>query len=358
MNVQNKEYNFSPHLSHDSFLKKLQLELAFNPEKDFAKWKNAVGKKFRELLGFDSFKAVAPNLRIEYEKEAYSFKEIRFVFSSEEKVDVPCHLIIPKDTELPCPVIICLQGHSPGMHISLGKAKYEGDERSIAEDRDFAMQAMSRGFAALVLEQRCFGERSDSRPPERHIFHDRCTHAGMVELLLGRTMIGARIWDICRAIDILNQFPDIDTSRIGCMGDSGGGTATYFAACIDQRIKIAMPACYFCTFSDSIARIDHCVDNYIPGILKYFEMAELSCLIAPRPIIIVAGEEDKIFPIEGTKKAYKTLQSIYKKAGAPNKCKLIICKGGHRFYAKEAWPEFIELSGWAGANPSISAFRS
>ena len=106
-----------------------------------------------------------------------------------------------------------------------------------------------------------FGERADNRPSEQRTLERTCDHASMTALLLGRTMIGERVWDVSRAIDALEEFPEIDTSRIGCMGNSGGGTITFYATCLDGRISIAMPSCSICTLRDSIASVDHCADN-------------------------------------------------------------------------------------------------
>jgi hypothetical protein len=103
--------------------------------------------------------------------------------------------------------------------------------------------------------------------------------------------------------------------RTGCMGNSGGGTITYFAACMDERISIAMPSCYVCSLRRSIAAIDHCECNYIPGFLRYFELADLACLIAPRPWVVVAGREDTIFPLAGVQEAYAGIQRIYQATG-------------------------------------------
>ncbi|HBC87341.1 MAG TPA: hypothetical protein DCZ94_10330 [Lentisphaeria bacterium] len=338
--------SFAPESSHEILLKTSKLALTYDPERNFDNWRVEVSHKFRELLGFDLFKKVRPNLRIENSETKDLFKETRFVFSSEENVDVPCHLLVPLKGRAPFPLVICLQGHSTGMHISLARPKFEGDEESIKGDRDFAIQAVKEGYAALVLEQRCFGERADSRPKDRKSFTSTCHHASMVESMLGRTMQGARVWDVSRAIDLMKEFPEVDINKIGCMGNSGGGTVTYYAACLDSRIKIAMPSCSFCTYEDSIGKIDHCACNYIPGMLKYLEMADLSCLIPARTLVIVAGKTDKIFPIDAVKKAFEKVQVIYGRAGVPERCVLVEGDGGHRFYNKEAWPVFRRLSGW------------
>jgi hypothetical protein len=107
-----------------------------------------------------------------------------------------------------------------------------------------------------------------------------------------------------------------------------------------------MPSCSVCTYRDSIGSIDHRADNYVPGVLLYFDMADLAVLIAPRPLVVVAGREDKIFPIRGVEEAFVTISRIYLAADAPDECALVVGEGGHRFYAAEAWPVFRKVIGW------------
>lgn len=332
---------FDPQKWHEELMRNISPQLAYKQGEDFKAWQEKARNTLEKLLGLPLVKT-EPNVRIEYEKETEEFVEKRFIFTSEGNVDVPCHLLIPKSGEGPYPLVICLQGHYTGMHISLGRAKFPGDEKTIVEEeQDFAIQAVREGYAALAIEQRCFGERGGT--PEG----PDCYQSTMSALLLGRTTVGERVWDVSRAIDVIEEnFPEIDASRIGCLGNSGGGTVTYYAACLDERISIAMPSCAVCTYVDSIGTIHHCSCNYIPGIYKYFEMGDLAGLIAPRPLVIVAGREDDIFPIEGIQKSFERAQELYKAAGADDNCRLVIGEGGHRFYDKESWPVFRELSGW------------
>ncbi|HQD40961.1 MAG TPA: alpha/beta hydrolase family protein, partial [Bacillota bacterium] len=283
-------------------------------------------------------------VQVDWEEDRDFYREIRFLFAAEEGADVPCHLLIPQRGEGPHPVVICLQGHTSGMHISFGSPKYPGDEDSIAGGRDFALQAVKQGYAALALEQRCFGERRDQRKGATKQFS--CHHGSLTALLLGRTMVGERVWDVSRAIDALAEFPQVDRERIGCMGNSGGGTITFYAACVDERIKIAMSSCSFCTYRHGRCAVDHCICGYLPGVLKYFEMGDLAGLIAPRAFIVVAGEKDHLSPIAGVREAFAAAEALYKAAGAEDKIKLVIGSGGHRFYPQEAWPVFRQLSGW------------
>lgn len=332
--------NYNPNNCHQYIMKNRKRKMGFNPDRDFSRWQDEMQEKFKQIVG-EMAEEVPLNIRVEYETEHDGYSEKRFTFTSEQYADVPCHLIIPEGKG-PFPVIITLQGHSSGMYLSLGEAKDDHDHELLDGDRDFGLQAIDNGYAALVMEQRCFGEREDREREEG----SRCHQATMTALLLGRTMVGERVLDVKRGIDVLETFPVIDNNKIGLMGHSGGGTVTYYATCLEPRIKAAMPSCSICTYRDSIGSIYHCEDNYLPGAYKYFEMGDLAGLIAPRPLIVVAGKEDPIFPIEGVKENFDIIKNIYDAAGVADKCQLVIGEGGHRFYAEQAWPVFNELTGW------------
>lgn len=334
-------------LCHEIYMNEHHPGLSYSEENEFEHWRKEIREKLVELLG-DMPEKTDANLSIEWKKEHDTFTEYRFVFQSEAYIQVPCHLWIPNHVTKPCPAVICLQGHSTGMHISMGRAIYQGDDELIAGgDRDFAVQIVNEGYAALVLEQRGFGERkSDKEMVFRPDAQCTCAHPAMTAMLIGRTLIGERIWDISRAIDVLENFTEIDTERIAVMGNSGGGTAAYYAACMDERIKVVMPSCAVCTYKRSIVAKRHCPCNYIPNIAKYMDMGDLACLIAPRKIIMVAGEQDNGFFIDGAKKAYETIEKIYERAGVPDSCRLVVGSEGHRFYADPAWKVFKEISGW------------
>ncbi len=337
---------FSPDRCHERLLEREPL-LRYNDSRDFDAWRAEVKAKLVELLG-DTPERVPLNVRIEWISDAPGYKEYRFIYDTEPETSVPAHLLIPNRAKKPCPVVICLQGHSTGMHISLARAKYDDDEKTIeGGDRDFALQIVKQGYAALVIEQRAFGERISQKIIDHNPYYrTTCYLPAMAAQLLGRTLVGERVWDISRAIDALAEFPEIDLDRVACMGNSGGGTATYYAACMDERIKVAMPSCSVCSFSQSIGVLYHCACNYVPSIGKYVDMGDLACLIAPRKLVVVAGRKDTGFLIEGTTREYEVIEKIYERAGVPDGCRLVIGDEGHRFYANPSWDVFRELSGW------------
>jgi hypothetical protein len=243
-------------------------------------------------------------------------------------------LLIPKTLGKNIPLTICLSGHGSGMHISLGIAKNEKDEQTLKAwgHRAAAIRTIKEGRAALVIEARNFGETS------KEGYGVSCEDAAHVALLSGRTVIGERVWDAMRILDaVLENFDVFDEKTIMCTGNSGGGTATYYLACLDERIAVAAPSCSVCTFDDSIGAMPHCICNYVPSVRKFFEMGDLAGLIAPRKLVVATGLKDAIFPIEGAKKAFATIQSIYDYLGFGDNCALVVGNDGHFFYADEIW---------------------
>ncbi|MCD6416474.1 MAG: acetylxylan esterase [Planctomycetes bacterium] len=331
---------FSPSEYHVNLMRGTERRFAWQGG-DFHEWQQALRERLTELLGgwpeeWDSFDVE------EIEKEETNdCVRIKIVFTAEQCADVPAHLLVPKGADAPLPAMICLQGHTPGMHISLGRARDAHERASVEEDRDFAVQAVRHGFVALAMEQRCFGERAERKLEST--WDHTCLDAVFHSLALGKTVLGERVWDVMRAVDLLQEQPEVDSERIACMGNSGGGTVTFYAACLERRIRLAVPSCSFCTYADSLMRIQHCGDNYIPGILKVAEMGDLAGLIAPRKLIVVAGQEDELFPIGGVRRAFETAQGIFAAAGCADNIRLLVGRGGHRFYADLAWPVIKEM---------------
>lgn len=299
----------------------------------FQQWQSAAREKLSQLLGLDKFQKTDLDVAIEYEQKTQGATEIRFTYQSEAGYRVPCHMLLPDGIQKP-PVMICLQGHSKGMHISLGKPKYEGDENTIKGGRDFCVQAVKEGVAAIALEQRNFGECGGSEKGPN------CFESSMTALIMGRTTIGERVWDISRLIDVIEaEFAEqVDITKICCMGNSGGGTATAYAAALEDRIALAMPSCAMSTFKDSIGAMRHCSCNYVPHIAEYFDMDDLMAMAYPKYFIQVSGKEDNIFPIFAAEQVFESGKRVYDAFQVGDRCTLIKGNGGHRFYPDDAWP--------------------
>ena len=310
--------------------------MAYDENVSLEEWQGKAHEKLTELLGLP-LSDCDIDFKVLTEEDYEDYKQITFEFQSEPGYYVPCTLLVPHGVEKPVAGVICLQGHSSGSHISLGIPKFPGDESIIAGGRDFAVRAVKEGFCAIAMEQRYMGSKGRAQDGIPSCISSNTAMAG---LLIGRTAIGERVWDIHRLVDVIEaEFTRyIDKDKIVCMGNSGGGTATFYASCYDERIGMSMPSCAVCTYEDSIIAMHHCPCNYIPNIRKYFNMGDLGCLIAPRPLVVVCGVEDNIFPLHGVEASFETIKKAYKKAGKEHLCHLVKGDGGHQFYPDDAWP--------------------
>lgn len=332
--------NTDPQKIHYEALGKITPSMRFDGNESFPEWQRKARNKLVELLGLDLIKkAEDDKFTVLEETEHDTFTEYTIKFQSEEGYFVPCSLWKPKETVGKLPLVICLQGHSKGKHISLGRPKYKGDQETISGgDRDFARQIVKEGYAALAIEQRGFGECGGTEEGPA------CMVPSLTALLYGRTTIAERVFDISRAIDVvIENFDFVDVERIACMGNSGGGTATIYASALEERISVAMPSCALCTYKDSIGAMMHCTCNYVPNIAKYFDMGDLCGLIAPRKLVVVSGAQDPIFPRNGVEESVDLLAEYYSLADADENHAWVEGAEGHRFYADISWPVFERM---------------
>jgi dienelactone hydrolase len=341
---------FAPEAAHRTLLDAAHPALACTTGRPLASQRVALVDKLVELLACPEAKG-GLDLQVEFCRRGDGFTETRFLITSEPDVRIPCHLLVPEDAPRPLPVFLCLQGHSSGMHLSLERSDGDGDAIG---DRNYAVQALRRNYAALAIEIRGFGERRDRRPaalrepgydPHSLDPNQTCKHAAMVALLLGRTSLGEKILDLRRALDALAHFAEVDGRRVYAIGNSGGGTLAWYAACIEPRLKGLILGSCFATYASSIGAVDHCCDNYLPGALRWFDFPDLALLVAPRPLVVVMGRDDRLFPLAGVEAAFARARAIYAGLDADDRCRLILCRGGHRFYADEAWTAFEDLLG-------------
>ena len=335
-------------LCHDHVTANMKPRLSFDERRSYTEWREEIKVKLTELLGLDVIAENAvtdPQMQIVEEEQKDGYRQIRFEFESEVGSVVPCYILIPDGLCGKAPVVITLQGHNKsGFHSSIADPIcHETLDYDLGRGA-FAVQAVKSGFIGVAIDQRGMGERKAMNSLVRRVSTDpasgSCYYEATSALMLGRTLIGERAWDIMRTIDLLPNFAECDTEKIAITGNSGGGTASYYAACMDDRIKICAPSCAFCPYPESILKFYHCSCNYIPNAYRYFDMQDLSCLIAPRRLAIVSGEYDTGFLIKGVKKGYETVERIYKAAGAADNCSLTVNPTPH-FWSKDVMWELI-----------------
>ena len=264
----------------------------------------------------------------------------KIVFDSRPGVTVLAYVLLPvQRAARPAATMICVPGHGRGVDDIVGIDEQGRDRMDKAGyQHDFAIQVVEAGMAAVAIEPMGFGCRRDPINARQGLAHKACEPVAGGALMVGQTMIGWRVWDIMRTIDYIATRSELDAGRIGCMGISGGGTATVFATALEGRIRVAMVSGYLNTFRDSVGSLAHCIDNYVPGILNWAEMHDIAGLIAPRPLFVESGEQDAIFPVQASIESFNHVRGIYQVFGAADRVEQEVFPGEHSFWGKRGIP--------------------
>jgi hypothetical protein len=116
---------------------------------------------------------------------------------------------------------------------------------------------------------------------------------------------------------------------------------TLYAAALDRRIKVAVVSCYLTTFDAyAIRKGNFCGSQFVPGLMKYGDVADVGRLIAPRPLLLESGRLDKGFPIAASRKAYRHLKRAWDILGASGKIAYDQFDAGHQFSGRKAFKWF------------------
>lgn len=289
-----------------------------------AAWREQFDAKLRELLGHMPERVP---LAVHWDEsdvlETDRFTRRKLYIQSERHYWVPAYYFTPKPVSGKTPAIVCLHGHSgiyPYIREGTDAEKKKGREHEL----DYAVHFAEQGYITLAVVQRGWNETRADKPHS-------CNRVTMDSFLTGATPAGLRSWDAMRCIDFLQSRDEVDAARIGAAGLSGGGTTTLFLTALEPRVRAAIVAGYFCTFRDSIYSIHHCICNCVPHIMEWGEMSDVAALIAPRPLLVISGEKDRIFPIEATRRAFKQLGKTYAVLGAEYRLESDFFPGVHEW---------------------------
>lgn len=310
---------------------------------DAEAWQKQLRPKIVELLG--GFPAEHTPLTPETleVKEYPAYRREKFVFQSRPGVWVLGYLLTPHSGTAPHAAVIAIPGHGRGVDDIVGIDEH-GQDRTVRVGYayDYAVQIAEHGMAAVAVEPMAFGCRRDAAAIAKSLTATECQPVAGSALLLGQTMIGWRVYDTMRTIDWIGTRKELDARRVGCLGCSGGGTATLFTAALDGRVKAALVSSYLNTFRDSIMSVSHCIDNYVPGILNWAEMYDVAGLIAPRPLFAESGERDTIFPVAASRASFARVKKVYEMFGVPEMAQHEVFDGPHSFWGKRGLPFMAE----------------
>ena len=215
-----------------------------------------------------------------------------------------------------------------------------------------------RGFTSVAIDARHHGERAKT---DRGIdeYYGALLHAYRTGG--GHPYLYDMVWDTMRLVDYLETRPEVDSTRIGLLGISKGGTETYLTAAVDPRIAVAVPVIgvqgyrwaldhdawqpRVSTFQpavDGAAKAEGTVVDaafvrrfyarVAPGIDGDFDGPAMLPLVAPKPLLVINGDSDVRTPLPAVMECVKAAENAYAAAGASDKLGLYLQPhAGHVF---------------------------
>jgi dienelactone hydrolase len=133
-------------------------------------------------------------------------------------------------------------------------------------------------------------------------------------------------------MDYLAGRQEVDPARLGCTGNSGGGTMTTWLMAVDKRIAAAAPSCFITTVEKLLETIgpQDC-EQHFPGQGAFgIEHADFITMRAPKPTLILAAERD-FFDIGGTRTAFADAEAVFRTLGNPEHVALFTYDDEHGF---------------------------
>ena len=242
----------------------------------------------------------------------------RLHFESSPGLYVTGSLYLPKGLDQPAPAILYVCGH--GASIQDGVSY--GNKVSYHHHGVWFARA---GYVCLMIDTLQLGEIQG-------VHHGTHRLGAWWWNSRGYTPAGVETWNGIRALDYLETRPEVDATRIGMTGRSGGGAYTWFVSAVDERVRVAAPVAGITDLENHV--IDgtvagHCDCMFMVNTYRW-DYPQLAALVAPRPLLIANSDKDSIFPLEGVLRVHRQVRGVYDLLGASTNLGLLITEGPHK----------------------------
>lgn len=263
----------------------------------------------------------------------------KYAMQTLPEVFMPFYVLVPDgaDEKHPAGAMLAIPAHNANKNTVCGVAKTPEEEKKLADaplecyGREFAKQ----GYVVFCPDLPGFGERIEPVTGKKSSLICSCTDLSEIAEALGFSMAALEIWDLMRLLDFACAHPIVD--RVGCAGFSGGGLCTMWLAALDDRIQLAVVSGYVHGYYDSMLLCHRCACNFAPKLWRLCDISDICSLIAPRPLFMENGVEDRqngCFGIEGPKRQVEKIRRAYALYGAEEKTAHVTPQGMHQWYGE------------------------
>jgi dienelactone hydrolase len=341
-------------------------------------WRETARKKLAERLGIpDIGKLPAVKIKKQYTYDGLHIEELSWQLPYGRATEAI--LLKPQNASGKLPAILAFHDHGGNKYFGTRKITRTSDDmhplmkehqRDYYSNFAWANEIAKRGYVVLVSDTFTFGSRrvmmQDIPEDQRQGLHDNDPEnpdhinaynkwAGQHEHVMakslfcaGTTWPGVFFAEDQKALDILCARPDVNTSRIGCAGLSGGGLRTVMMGGLDPRITCAVCVGFMSTWKDFLLNksFTHTWMTYVPILPNELDFPEILGLRAPQPTLVLNDSDDFLYTLPEMNRADQILGEVFKKAKAEERYKCSYYPGPHKFDAEMQTEAFAWFDRW------------
>ncbi len=247
------------------------------------------------------------------------------------------HLLIPKGVSAPCPAIIC--HHSSG-NFAAGKDEMVDEARP-----SIGVELVRLGYVVMAPDAFGYGERRS--PHSNGAAYDAAytLQQYTVLLLRGETMLRHLISDISRAVDYLLTRPEVDSARLGFIGQSYGARMALWAAAFEPRLIATVAHGSLMSYRETVRQGNWFqIEFVVPRLMQVADLHDILSLVAPRPFLLstVVGDAHSTDAAEIYQRALLT----YQRLGVPQRLAHYVYPRGSGFEPAMRYKAYTWLNSW------------
>ena len=239
----------------------------------------------KELIKFnDNYESPTAETLSTIDRETYTIDKVKITSNGE--IPIPVLLFKPKNITGKCETVIFLDAS--------GKSRYADAGAYI--ERNF----IDSGKIVMTVDLRGTGETRDTKSDSKYGSDDH--RLGIVSMYNGTTMMGQRVEEVLKCLDIVAQDSAVNTNSISIVGMGRVAPVALHAAAFDERIKDVRLYDTYNSWMDIVsnAAILNIMSYVVPRALKYYDFPDLVNAIAPRPVEYCKSFESRLSLIRAT----------------------------------------------------------
>jgi dienelactone hydrolase len=345
---------------------------------NLAQWREMAKQRLIERLGIPDIGGMPQvTLKKQYEYDGLHIEELTWQLPYGRPTEGI--LLKPANAKGPLPAILAFHDHGGNKYFGVRKITKTSDQQhplmkehqqEYYEGLAWANEIAKRGYVVLVSDAFPFASRrvwvqdvpahlrrglNDNDPENSENIRKYNEWAGEHEHIMSKSLMSAgTTWagvffaEDKKALDVLCARQDVDATRVGCAGLSGGGMRTVFMGGLDERIKCAVCVGFMTTWKDLILHksFTHTWMTYVPILPNELDFPEIFGLRAPLPTMVLNDIDDDLYTLPEMKRADKILGDVYAKAGASERYKCSFYPGPHKFDKKMQAEAFAWFDKW------------